>query len=165
MILVIFKFSNEKADECIIPYSFFLSFVIMLKMEEQSQTYTLDEALEAVGFGKFQIFVLGYAGMGLIAEAMEMMLLSFVGPAVQSAWGLSPRKESYITSVVFAGMLVGAYSWGIVSDKHGRRQKYSSLFSPFEIMSPCFQDLSTASNSKGTMLLQYITRVVYTIVI
>ncbi len=23
--------------------------------------------------------------------------------------------------VVFAGMLVGAYSWGIVSDKHGRR--------------------------------------------
>ncbi|KAK1403038.1 Organic cation/carnitine transporter 7 [Heracleum sosnowskyi] len=93
-------------------------------MGEQGQTYTLDEALEAVGFGKFQIFVLGYAGMGLIAEAMEMMLLSFVGPAVQSAWGLSPRKESYITSVVFAGMLVGAYSWGIVSDKHGRRKGF-----------------------------------------
>ncbi|XP_063940443.1 organic cation/carnitine transporter 7 isoform X1 [Daucus carota subsp. sativus] len=93
-------------------------------MGEQGQTYTLDEALETVGFGKFQIFLLGYAGMGLIAEAMEMMLLSFVGPAVQSAWGLSPRKESYITSVVFAGMLVGAYTWGIVSDKHGRRKGF-----------------------------------------
>lgn len=117
----------------------------MLKMGEQGQTYTLDEALEAVGFGKFQILVLGYAGMGLIAEAMEMMLLSFVGPAVQSAWGLSPRKESYITSVVFAGMLVGAYSWGIVSDKHGRRQKNSSLF-----LSTCnyvSMFLSTISNS------------------
>lgn len=117
----------------------------MLKMGEQGQTYTLDEALEAVGFGKFQIFVLGYAGMGLIAEAMEMMLLSFVGPAVQSAWGLSPRKESYITSVVFAGMLVGAYSWGIVSDKHGRRQNFLPFFSPSVIYVSMF--LSNTSNS------------------
>ncbi|CAB4272108.1 unnamed protein product [Prunus armeniaca] len=67
-----------------------------------------------MGFGKFQILVLAYAGMGWISEAMEMMLLSFVGPAVQSAWGLSSQQESFITSVVFAGMLVGAYSWGIV---------------------------------------------------
>ncbi|KAD1170192.1 hypothetical protein E3N88_43197 [Mikania micrantha] len=39
----------------------------------------------AVGFGKFQILVLGYAGMGWVSEAMEMMLLSFVGPALESA--------------------------------------------------------------------------------
>ncbi|KAA8541508.1 hypothetical protein F0562_022660 [Nyssa sinensis] len=55
---------------------------------------------------------------------MEMMLLSFVGPAVQSAWNLSSHEESLITSVVFAGMLVGAYSWGIISDKHGRRKGF-----------------------------------------
>ncbi|XP_022143369.1 organic cation/carnitine transporter 7 isoform X2 [Momordica charantia] len=77
-----------------------------------------------MGFGNFQIFVLAYAGMGWVSEAMEMMLLSFVGPAVQSAWNLSPHEESMITSVVFAGMLVGAYSWGIVSDKYGRRSGF-----------------------------------------
>lgn len=93
-------------------------------MGEESQTYTVDEALESVGFGKFQILVLAYAGMGWISEAMEMMLLSFVGPAVQSAWNLSSHEESLITSVVFAGMLIGAYSWGIVSDKHGRRKGF-----------------------------------------
>lgn len=75
----------------------------------------------AVGFGNFQGLVLAYAGMGWVSEAMEMMLLSFVGPAVQLEWGLSSQEESFITSAVFAGMLVGAYSWGIVSDKHGRR--------------------------------------------
>lgn len=83
--------------------------------------FTVEEALGEIGFGYFQILVLGYAGMGWVAEAMEMMLLSFVGPALESVWGLSPQQESLITSVVFAGMLVGAYSWGIVSDKHGRR--------------------------------------------
>ncbi|KAI3743001.1 hypothetical protein L1987_60702 [Smallanthus sonchifolius] len=93
-------------------------------MGDESQTYSVDDALTAVGFGKFQILVLGYAGMGWISEAMEMMLLSFVGPALESAWNLSSQEESMITSVVFAGMLVGAYSWGVVSDKHGRRKGF-----------------------------------------
>ncbi|KAD6454852.1 hypothetical protein E3N88_09558 [Mikania micrantha] len=93
-------------------------------MGDKGQRYSVDDALAAVGFGKFQILVLGYAGMGWISEAMEMMLLSFVGPALESAWNLSSHEESMITSVVFAGMLVGAYSWGVVSDKHGRRKGF-----------------------------------------
>ncbi|KAJ0735315.1 putative major facilitator, sugar transporter, major facilitator superfamily [Helianthus annuus] len=93
-------------------------------MGDEGQRYSVDDALAAVGFGKFQILVLAYAGMGWISEAMEMMLLSFVGPALQSAWNLSSHQESMITSVVFAGMLVGAYSWGVVSDKHGRRNGF-----------------------------------------
>ncbi|KAL3835338.1 hypothetical protein ACJIZ3_010074 [Penstemon smallii] len=93
-------------------------------MEDDRKTYTVDEALNALGFGKFQVFVLIYAGMGWISEAMEMMLLSFVGPAVQSTWNLSSHEESLITSVVFAGMLIGAYSWGVVADTYGRRKGF-----------------------------------------
>lgn len=93
-------------------------------MVEGSGSYTLDEALNSLGFGKFQLLVLSYAGTGQVCEAMEMMLLSFVGPAVQSAWNLSSRQESLITSIVFAGMLVGAYSAGVVSDKYGRRRGF-----------------------------------------
>ncbi|GAV90480.1 Sugar_tr domain-containing protein/MFS_1 domain-containing protein [Cephalotus follicularis] len=92
--------------------------------DEGPTTYTVDEALVTMGFGKFQFLVLAYAGMGWVSEAMEMMLLSFVGPAVQSLWALSSKQESLITSVVFAGMLIGAYSWGVVSDKHGRRKGF-----------------------------------------
>ncbi|XAR74063.1 hypothetical protein NMG60_11008230 [Bertholletia excelsa] len=93
-------------------------------MGDEKGTYTVEEALLAVGFGNFQLLILVYAGMGWVSEAMEMMLLSFLGPAVQSAWGLSSHQESLITSVVFAGMLVGAYSWGIVSDNYGRRRGF-----------------------------------------
>lgn len=90
-------------------------------MGDETQEFTVDDALLSTGFGKFQVYLLAYAGMGWIAEAMEMMLLSFIGPAVQVEWNLSSNEESMITTVVFAGMLVGAYSWGIVSDKYGRR--------------------------------------------
>lgn len=88
--------------------------------------YSMDDALLSLGFGKFQYFVLVYAGLGWISEAMEVMILSFVGPAVQTEWNLTSEQESLITTVVFIGMLVGAYSWGIVSDRFGRR--YVMLF-------------------------------------
>lgn len=88
-------------------------------------SYTVDEALLSMGFGYYQALLLGYAGMGWISEAMEMMLLSFVGPAVQFEWKLSSHEEGLITSVVFAGMLIGASSWGLVSDSYGRRQALS----------------------------------------
>lgn len=90
-------------------------------MEEAGATYTVDDALLSVGFGKFQTLILVYAGMGWVAEAMEIMLLSFVGSSVQEEWNIAPNKESLLSSVVFGGMLVGAFSWGVVSDNYGRR--------------------------------------------
>nr|XP_043619565.1 organic cation/carnitine transporter 7-like [Erigeron canadensis] len=96
-------------------------------MADETSTYTLDEALEAIGFGKFQGWIFAYAGLGSIAEAMEVMILSFIGSSVRSEWNLSSTQESLITTVVFAGMLVGAYSWGVVSDNFGRRKGLLSI--------------------------------------
>lgn len=90
-------------------------------MADSDCFYTLDEALDTIGFGKYQVLVLAYGGLGWIAESMEVMILSFVGSAVQSEWGLSPGEKSLISTVVFAGMLVGAFSWGLVSDAYGRK--------------------------------------------
>ncbi|KAE8699321.1 Organic cation/carnitine transporter 7 [Hibiscus syriacus] len=89
--------------------------------DEARGTFTVDDALITLGFGKYQFCVLGYAALAWISEAMEMMLLSFIGPVVQRLWHLSAKQQSLITSVVFIGMLIGAYSWGVVADKYGRR--------------------------------------------
>jgi MFS family permease len=83
--------------------------------------YTTDDALSRVGFGRFQALVLAYAGVGWTAEAMEIMLLSFVGPSVKDEWGISGQQEGIITSVVFAGMIIGACLGGVISDSYGRR--------------------------------------------
>ncbi|CAN1242847.1 Organic cation/carnitine transporter 7 [Linum perenne] len=93
-------------------------------MVDQRGGYNVDEALLSVGFGKYQILVCLYAGMGWISEAMEVMILSFIGPAVKSKWELDSNQESLLTIVVFCGMLVGAYMWGVISDKLGRRKGF-----------------------------------------
>jgi MFS family permease len=110
--------------------------------DEQSATYTVDDALLSSGFGRYQVLILSYAGVALISEAMEMMLLSFVGPSVQLEWNLTAHQESMITSVVFVGELIGAYSWGVISDHYGRRQVYSlnlscSFLAHDHIFLPC----------------------------
>ena len=83
--------------------------------------YTTDDALSQVGFGRFQALVLAYAGVGWTAEAMEIMMLSFVGPSVKDEWGISGQQEGLITSVVFAGMIIGGCLGGVISDSYGRR--------------------------------------------
>lgn len=86
--------------------------------------YTLDEALVAVGFGNYQLILMAFGGIGYIGDAMEVMILSFIGSAVQSEWDLSPAQKSLISTVVFFGMLVGAYASGYISDTYGRKYVY-----------------------------------------
>ncbi|PIN12686.1 Synaptic vesicle transporter SV2 (major facilitator superfamily) [Handroanthus impetiginosus] len=91
-------------------------------MEDVShEGYTVDEALSSVGFGTFQGVALAFAGIGSFSDAMEVSLLSFIGPAIKSEWSISPTQESLLSTTVFAGMLIGAYFWGFMSDAYGRR--------------------------------------------
>ena len=83
--------------------------------------FSVDDALSAVGFGRFHFSLLAYAGLAWASEAMELLLLSFVGPAAASEWAVGPQWESAVASVVFVGMMGGAYAWGILADDKGRR--------------------------------------------
>jgi len=88
---------------------------------EASMYYTTDDVLSLVGFGRFQTLVLAYSGLGWVAEAFEIMLLSFVGPAVEADWGISGAEQGLISSAVFAGMLIGSIAGGLIADRYGRR--------------------------------------------
>ena len=53
---------------------------------EASTTYSLEECINAMGLGKFQwrlITILGFCSM---ADAVEMMLLAILGPALTCYW-------------------------------------------------------------------------------
>ncbi|KAL0308355.1 UNVERIFIED_CONTAM: Organic cation/carnitine transporter 7 [Sesamum radiatum] len=89
--------------------------------DEVSHGYTVDEALSSLGFGTFQGAALVFAGIGWFADAMEVTLLSFIGPALESEWSVSPTEESFLSTAIFGGMIVGSYFFGFIADAYGRR--------------------------------------------
>ena len=91
--------------------------------------YTLDDAIEQIGFGVFQIKLIFVAGLSWMADAMEMMCLSILAPILLCEWKLSTFSEAMITTVVFIGQGCGSLSWGFFSDNYGRKKSlYISVF-------------------------------------
>ena len=66
-------------------------------------TYTVGQALDHLGFGRFQIGLSMMVGFAQIADAMEMMLLSILGPALHCHWHVTEYQQATLTTVVFLG--------------------------------------------------------------
>ncbi|XP_037077426.1 synaptic vesicle 2-related protein-like [Pollicipes pollicipes] len=84
-------------------------------------TFTVDQAVNAIGFGRFQIRLSLITGLCWMADSMEMMILSMLSPAVQCSWHISEWKQAFITTIVFLGMMLSSPFWGKFSDKYGRK--------------------------------------------
>ncbi|XP_041754022.1 synaptic vesicle 2-related protein isoform X1 [Coregonus clupeaformis] len=84
-------------------------------------TFTVEDAVEAIGFGKFQWKLSILTGLSWMADAMEMMILSIISPQLHCEWRLPSWKVAMLTAVVFIGMMFSSTLWGNISDKYGRK--------------------------------------------
>ncbi|XP_063050292.1 synaptic vesicle 2-related protein [Engraulis encrasicolus] len=84
-------------------------------------TYMVEDAVEAIGFGTFQLKLSILTGLSWMADAMEMMILSILAPQLHCEWRLPSWQVALLTSVVFIGMMVSSSLWGNISDKYGRK--------------------------------------------
>ena len=90
--------------------------------KQPERVYTVDDAIEKIGFGPFQILITVFCGLMWVADAMELMLLSILSPIVKCQWDLSNFEEAMITTVVFFGVFLGGVFWGVLCDKIGRKK-------------------------------------------
>jgi MFS family permease len=88
---------------------------------EAHNEITVDELTEGLGFGCFQIGLLFIVSVIWLADAMEMILISFISPPLQCYFGLTDAEKALITSVVFVGMFIGGGVWGLFQDRFGRK--------------------------------------------
>ena len=85
-----------------------------------AEDISVDEAIERIGFGRFQVFLLSICGLLTAFDAIEMLLLSVLGPAASCEWLLTSGQVAFITTAVFFGMLIGSPLWGRLADREGR---------------------------------------------
>lgn len=84
----------------------------------------LNDVLESMDLGYFHYRLLIMCGMSFMADAMEVSLLSFMSTCAGVDFDLNDTQIASITSVVFAGELLGSMFWGPFADKYGRRMTF-----------------------------------------
>jgi putative MFS transporter len=112
-----------------------------------AEDLTLDQALDRIGIGRFQIKLMLVAGASWAADAMEVLLISFAIPPLMRDWGLSRTEAGLLGTALFVGMMCGAWGWGAITDRIGRRPGFvltiliDSLFGLLSAFAPGYRSL------------------------
>lgn len=88
---------------------------------KSSRTADYENALTAIGFGKFHLILLFICGLANSSDAIEILCVSFVLPAAECDLKLTSTDKGYLSSITFAGMMIGGYIWGTLGDVWGRK--------------------------------------------
>eukprot|EP00980_Cylindrotheca_fusiformis_P003271 scaffold738_cov124-Cylindrotheca_fusiformis.AAC.10 len=89
--------------------------------QTQIEHITVDDAIERMGLGRFQLYVLTAAGLCFASDAMQVMLLSFLSEVLKVEWNLTDDETAFITSNLFVGAIFGTLILGPLADKKGRK--------------------------------------------
>jgi putative MFS transporter len=86
---------------------------------------TVSERLDALPFTRRHRRLLFGSGVGWALDAFDVGLVAYVLVALKAQWDLSATEQSWIASVGFAGMALGATLGGLLADRIGRRQVFA----------------------------------------
>jgi len=86
---------------------------------------TRSERLDRLPFTRQHLRVLTGSGIGWALDAMDVGLISFIIAALAVQWNLEPSQTSWIASIGFVGMAIGASVGGLLADRVGRRQVFA----------------------------------------
>uniref|UniRef100_A0A672ZM11 Synaptic vesicle glycoprotein 2B-like n=1 Tax=Sphaeramia orbicularis TaxID=375764 RepID=A0A672ZM11_9TELE len=90
------------------------------ELQELSEQY--EDIMEDCGHGRFQWTLFIVLGLALMADGVECFVVAFVLPSAEKDLCLSNAEKGMLGLVVFLSMMVGAFLWGGLADKVGRRR-------------------------------------------
>ncbi|XP_050094211.1 synaptic vesicle glycoprotein 2C-like [Anopheles aquasalis] len=81
-----------------------------------------EQAIELTGYGRFHYILLAICGLVSTSEEMDVISMSFILPSAQCDLDLNTQSKGWLNSIIFIGMMLGAYAWGSVADSLGRKK-------------------------------------------
>lgn len=82
---------------------------------------SLESGIEAAGVGKFQYRLFVIFGLVWLADAMQVLSIGFSAPSIAKTFGITVPQALQTGTFFFVGMLAGAFFFGRLADRIGRR--------------------------------------------
>ncbi|XP_031628665.1 synaptic vesicle glycoprotein 2B-like [Contarinia nasturtii] len=82
--------------------------------------YTLDEAIEIAGHGKFNVFIILISGIVMLGAGVETVTIAFVLPFVNCDLNMTTTQKGLATSIQYLGIIISSHFWGVLCDTWGR---------------------------------------------
>ncbi|KAL1139312.1 hypothetical protein AAG570_006298 [Ranatra chinensis] len=93
-----------------------------IQISLNSESSDFEEAIELASYGKFHYLLLIVCGFVSTSEEMDVVSMSFILPSAQCDLNLNTHSKGWLNSIIFIGMMVGAYVWGSIADSVGRKR-------------------------------------------
>ena len=82
------------------------------------------ERLDNAGWNRVHTAITAALGIGWLLDAFEVTIVNNVISALRDLWRLTTLEATWILSIWFVGIMIGAYLFGYLADRFGRRRLF-----------------------------------------
>lgn len=103
-------------------------------MKYKEGTYELVDGYHVVEAEKYKFKILTATMLAYTMDAYDLMCLALAIPILIKAWGITLAQAGLISTAALLGQAFGAYMWGPICDKYGRKPSYIICMGVFTVL-------------------------------